>query len=66
MFKNIIYQMSEIEFIALLSQLAMWLIKGDFDTLAEHFVDLNGKMTFEEKKELLLERTRWTYVPRTE
>ena len=47
-------------------QLAMWLIKGDFDTLAEHFVDLEGKMTFEEKKELLLERCRWTYVPRTE
>ena len=47
-------------------QLAMWLIKGDFDTLAEHFVDLEGKMTLKERKELLLERCRWTYVPRTE
>jgi len=47
-------------------QLAMWLIKGDFDTLAEHFVDLEGKMSVQEKKELLMERCRWTYVPRTE
>ena len=30
------------------------------------FERLYGKMTFEEKKELLLERTRWTYDPRTE
>ena len=44
--------MSEIEPIMHKQQLAMWLIKGDFDPLAEHFVDLEGKMTLEEKKAL--------------
>lgn len=37
-----------------------WLLSEQWDKLAEHFVDLENKMTHEEKKALLLERLRAT------
>eukprot|EP01095_Lingulamoeba_sp_RSL-Kostka_P011735 TRINITY_DN454_c2_g1_i1.p1 TRINITY_DN454_c2_g1~~TRINITY_DN454_c2_g1_i1.p1 ORF type:complete len:443 (-),score=122.29 TRINITY_DN454_c2_g1_i1:149-1477(-) len=37
-------------------QLLFWCLAGKWDELAEHFVDLNDKMTHEEKKELLIRR----------
>jgi len=33
-----------------------WMFSGKWDTLAEHFVDLQGKLNTEQKKELLLSR----------
>lgn len=36
--------------------LLYWMFSGKWDDMAEHFVDLNGKLTHEEKKELLLTR----------
>lgn len=35
-----------------------WLFSEKFDDLAEHMVDLSGKMTHEQKKELCLKRLR--------
>eukprot|EP00010_Vexillifera_abyssalis_P004494 CAMPEP_0201556106 /NCGR_PEP_ID=MMETSP0173_2-20130828/53160_1 /ASSEMBLY_ACC=CAM_ASM_000268 /TAXON_ID=218659 /ORGANISM="Vexillifera sp., Strain DIVA3 564/2" /LENGTH=473 /DNA_ID=CAMNT_0047968191 /DNA_START=242 /DNA_END=1659 /DNA_ORIENTATION=+ len=40
-----------------------WMLSGNWDELANHFVDLNGKMTFEQKKALLLERAAYTVKP---
>merc|ERR1712150_77400 len=37
-------------------KLLFWMFTGKWDTMAEHFVDLDGKMTLSEKKALLLER----------
>eukprot|EP00730_Choanoeca_flexa_P007079 TRINITY_DN12276_c0_g2_i2.p1 TRINITY_DN12276_c0_g2~~TRINITY_DN12276_c0_g2_i2.p1 ORF type:complete len:484 (+),score=102.14 TRINITY_DN12276_c0_g2_i2:130-1452(+) len=37
-----------------------WLLTKDWDKLAEHFVDLEDKMSHEEKKALLLERLKAT------
>lgn len=39
-------------------QMLYWLFKGDWDELARHMVDLNGKMSHEEKKALCLQRLR--------
>jgi len=36
--------------------LLRWLFEGNFDAMAEHFVDLNGKLTKEEKKALIVRR----------
>lgn len=36
-----------------------WIFAGDWDSLAEHFVDLNGKMTHDEKKQLLVRRLKY-------
>jgi len=41
-------------------KLLYWMFAGKWDELASHFVDLNGKMTHEEKKKLLLERLSFT------
>jgi len=38
--------------------LLKWLFEKDFDRMAEHFVDLNNKLTHEEKKALLVRRLR--------
>jgi len=40
-------------------ELLYWLFTGKWDEMAAHFVDLNGKMTHEEKKELILLRLRF-------
>ena len=37
-----------------------WMLTKNWDEMAKHFVDLNGKMTHEEKKELILSRLRPT------
>lgn len=36
-----------------------WMFSGLWDELADHYVDLTGKMTHDEKKELLLRRLRY-------
>jgi fatty acid desaturase len=36
--------------------LLKWLFENNWDKMAEHFVDLNGKMTREEKKALIIRR----------
>ncbi|EDQ84463.1 uncharacterized protein MONBRDRAFT_39277 [Monosiga brevicollis MX1] len=41
-------------------ELLHWLLSKQWDVLAEHFVDLEDKMTHEQKKALLLERLRAT------
>eukprot|EP01126_Amoeba_proteus_P067482 TRINITY_DN997_c0_g1_i1.p1 TRINITY_DN997_c0_g1~~TRINITY_DN997_c0_g1_i1.p1 ORF type:complete len:322 (-),score=53.12 TRINITY_DN997_c0_g1_i1:59-1024(-) len=41
-------------------EMLYWLFSQQWDELANHFVDLNGKMTHEEKKELILTRLRTT------
>ena len=43
--------------------LLFWMLSGNWDELAKHFVDLNGKMTVEEKKQLLLARARFVIRP---
>lgn len=40
-------------------EMVYWLFANKWDLLAEHFVDLNGKLTHEEKKAMLLERLRY-------
>lgn len=35
-----------------------WLFSAKWDDLAEHMVDLSGKLNHEEKKALMLERLR--------
>lgn len=37
------------------------LFSGDWDQMAKHYVDLNGKLSHEEKKELLLKRASFIY-----
>ena len=37
-----------------------WLLSKNWDALAEHFVDLENKLSHDEKKALLLERLRAT------
>merc|ERR1711971_1112231 len=39
-----------------------WMFSGDWDALAEHFVDLNGTLSHEEKKELILRRLRTRHI----
>lgn len=41
-------------------EMLYWLLSGRWDDLTNHFVDLTGKMTHEEKKELLMLRLRAT------
>jgi hypothetical protein len=41
-------------------ELLYWLLSHQWDELANHFVDLEDKLTHEEKKALLLERLRAT------
>jgi len=38
--------------------LLKWLFEKDFDSMADHFVDLNNKLTHEEKKALIMRRLR--------
>eukprot|EP00933_Yihiella_yeosuensis_P066572 TRINITY_DN7090_c0_g2_i1.p1 TRINITY_DN7090_c0_g2~~TRINITY_DN7090_c0_g2_i1.p1 ORF type:complete len:439 (-),score=44.34 TRINITY_DN7090_c0_g2_i1:125-1441(-) len=40
--------------------LLKWLFENDWDKMAEHFVDLNGKMTHAEKKALIIRRLTHT------
>jgi len=40
-------------------EILMWLFTKNWDKMAAHFVDLNGKLTFEEKKALILRRLRF-------
>ena len=40
-----------------------WQFTRQFDKLAEHFVDLNGKLTMEEKIELLKRRLTYVKLP---
>jgi len=44
--------------------IGFWLLTQNWDELATHFVDLNGKMTHEQKKALLLERLAFRATPK--
>lgn len=46
--------------------LIYWMFSGLWDDLAEHFVDLTGKLNHAEKKALLLERLRYQTTPAAE
>lgn len=37
-----------------------WLFTAQFDVMAEHWVDLEGKLNHAQKKELMLKRLRAT------
>jgi len=41
-------------------EMLYWMLAGKWDIMAEHFVDLNDKLTTEEKKQLILMRLRYT------
>lgn len=40
-----------------------WMLSGNWDQLAAHFVDLDGKMTLAEKRALLLQRASFVIKP---
>lgn len=42
-------------------EILFWILSDNWDELANHFVDLNNKMTVEEKKQLLLRRASVTF-----
>ena len=41
-------------------EMLFWLLAKKWDLLAQHFVDLNGKMTVEQKRELIIRRLSYT------
>jgi len=46
--------------------LLYWLFSSQFDIMANHWVDLAGKLDHEQKKELILKRLRATLVEKDE
>ena len=44
--------------------LLFWMLSGNWKMLAKHFVDLDGKLTLEEKEALLLERASFVIQPK--
>ncbi|KAG2388921.1 hypothetical protein C9374_000360 [Naegleria lovaniensis] len=46
--------------------LLYWIFSQQWDEVAKHFVDKTGKMTLDEKKELVLKRARCTFGKKTQ
>ena len=46
--------------------LLYWVFSGQWDEIASHFVDMSGKMTHDEKKELLINRAKCTFGKKTQ
>jgi len=46
--------------------LLYWVFSGNWDEIASHFVDMSGKMTHQEKKELVMARARCTFGKKTQ
>ncbi|KAL9657441.1 hypothetical protein ABK040_016710 [Willaertia magna] len=46
--------------------LLYWVFSGNWDEIAAHFIDLNGKLSHEEKKDLLMRRAKCTFGKKTQ
>ena len=46
--------------------LLYWVFSGNWDEIANHFMDLSGKLSFEQKKQLLINRAKCTFGKKTQ